>query len=73
MALVVRGVAMSATLHDGPFLLAAQIICHGIPDQYELQDGDICNIDVTAFYDGMHGDLNETVFVGYGKGWGGRC
>lgn len=42
-----------------------QVICHGIPDQYELQDDDIVNIDVSAFHDGMHGDLNETVFVGY--------
>lgn len=41
-----------------------EVICHGIPDQYELQDGDIVNIDVTAFYDGVHGDLNETYPVG---------
>ena len=29
-----------------------------------LEDGDICNIDVTVYHDGYHGDLNETVFVG---------
>jgi len=41
-----------------------EIICHGIPDLRPLQDGDIVNIDVTLFYDGYHGDLNETYFVG---------
>ncbi|KAI8803650.1 peptidase M24, structural domain-containing protein [Cladochytrium replicatum] len=41
-----------------------EVICHGIPDQYELQNGDICNIDVSVFYDGYHGDLNETICVG---------
>lgn len=41
-----------------------QIICHGIPDQYELQDGDIINVDVTAYKDGWHGDLNETFACG---------
>lgn len=41
-----------------------EVICHGIPDGYELQDGDILNIDVTAYYDGFHGDLNETIFIG---------
>eukprot|EP01046_Picozoa_sp_COSAG06_P048228 COSAG06_NODE_7167_length_2601_cov_2.086331_2_plen_183_part_00 len=41
-----------------------QVICHGVPDAYELKEGDICNIDVTVYYDGHHGDLNETYFVG---------
>jgi methionyl aminopeptidase len=40
------------------------VICHGIPDQRELQDGDIVNVDVTAFIGGYHGDLNETFCVG---------
>ena len=44
--------------------LSAQVICHGVPDAYELQEGDICNIDVTVYYDGHHGDLNETYYVG---------
>ena len=39
-------------------------ICLGIPDQYELQDGDIINLDISVYYDGMHGDLNETYLVG---------
>lgn len=41
-----------------------EVICHGIPDQRPLQDGDICNIDVTVYFRGYHGDLNETLFVG---------
>lgn len=34
-----------------------EVICHGIPDQYVLKDGDIVNIDVSAYHDGFHGDL----------------
>ncbi|ORZ41190.1 peptidase M24, structural domain-containing protein [Catenaria anguillulae PL171] len=45
-----------------------EVICHGIPDQRPLQDGDILNIDVSIFKDGYHADLNETVFVG-AKAW----
>lgn len=41
-----------------------EVICHGIPDQRPLEDGDIVNIDVSVFYNGFHGDLNETFFVG---------
>jgi methionyl aminopeptidase len=41
-----------------------EVICHGIPDQYELQDGDICNIDVSLYHDGFHTDLNDTYCVG---------
>jgi methionyl aminopeptidase len=41
-----------------------EVICHGIPDRRPLQDGDIVNIDVTLYYDGFHGDLNETYLVG---------
>ncbi|MFT4029591.1 MAG: type I methionyl aminopeptidase [Protaetiibacter sp.] len=41
-----------------------EVICHGIPDDTVLEDGDIVNIDVTAFHDGMHGDLNATFLVG---------
>jgi len=41
-----------------------EVICHGIPDKRKLQEGDIVNIDVTLFYDGYHGDLNETYPVG---------
>ncbi len=41
-----------------------EVICHGIPDSRELVDGDILNIDVTVFIDGVHGDTNATFFVG---------
>lgn len=42
-----------------------EVICHGIPDYRELQDGDIVNLDVTTYNQGgYHGDLNETFFVG---------
>ena len=41
-----------------------EVVCHGIPDDTALQDGDILNVDITAFHDGMHGDLNRTFLVG---------
>lgn len=41
-----------------------EVICHGIPDSTVLEDGDIINIDVTCYVDGVHGDTNATFFVG---------
>jgi methionyl aminopeptidase len=41
-----------------------ECICHGIPDSRELQDGDIVNIDITAYIGGVHGDTNATYLVG---------
>jgi methionyl aminopeptidase len=41
-----------------------EVICHGIPDSTVIQDGDICNIDVTAFVYGVHGDTNATFLAG---------
>ncbi len=41
-----------------------EVICHGIPDDTHLEDGDIVNIDITAFLDGVHGDSNATFVVG---------
>jgi methionyl aminopeptidase len=41
-----------------------EVICHGIPDDTVLHDGDIVNIDITAFIDGVHGDTNKTYLVG---------
>ena len=41
-----------------------EVICHGIPDSTVLEDGDILNLDVTAYLDGMHGDTNKTLLVG---------
>jgi methionyl aminopeptidase len=41
-----------------------EVICHGIPDDTVLEDGDIVNIDITAFKNGVHGDTNHTFIVG---------
>lgn len=41
-----------------------EVICHGIPDDRALIDGDIINLDVTLFKEGVHGDTNSTFFVG---------
>lgn len=41
-----------------------EVICHGIPDSTVLEDGDICNVDITAFIGGVHGDTNATFLVG---------
>ncbi len=41
-----------------------EVICHGIPDDRELLDGDIVNLDVTAYAQGVHGDTNATYLVG---------
>ena len=41
-----------------------EVICHGIPDSTVLNDGDIVNIDITAYIDGVHGDTDATYFCG---------
>jgi methionyl aminopeptidase len=41
-----------------------EVICHGIPDSRPLRDGDIVNLDVTLFREGVHGDTNATFLVG---------
>jgi methionyl aminopeptidase len=41
-----------------------EVICHGIPDSTVLRDGDIVNIDITAFIGGVHGDTDATYCVG---------
>lgn len=41
-----------------------EVICHGIPDSRPLADGDIVNLDVTVYLDGVHGDINATFGVG---------
>ncbi len=41
-----------------------EVICHGIPDDRPLEDGDICNVDITAYIHGVHGDNNATFLVG---------
>lgn len=41
-----------------------QVVCHGIPNQKRLKNGDILNIDVTIIKDGYHGDTSKMFFVG---------
>ena len=40
------------------------IVCHGIPSEKVLKEGDIVNVDVTAFKDGWHGDTSRTFEIG---------
>ena len=41
-----------------------EVICHGIPDSTMIEDGDIVNVDVTAYVGGVHGDTNATFLAG---------
>jgi methionyl aminopeptidase len=41
-----------------------EVICHGIPDDTVLKNGDILNVDITAYKDGFHGDSNFTFLIG---------
>ena len=41
-----------------------EVICHGIPDSRVIEDGDIVNIDITAYVGGVHGDTNATFLAG---------
>ncbi len=41
-----------------------EVICHGIPDSRPLEDGDIMNVDFTAYIGGVHGDTSFMVLVG---------
>jgi methionyl aminopeptidase len=41
-----------------------EVICHGIPDSTALQEGDIVNVDITAYIGGVHGDTDATYLVG---------
>ena len=62
--LVARGAYPSTLGYKGfPKSLCSsvnEVICHGIPDSTVVQDGDIVNIDITAFLHGVHGDTNAT-------------
>jgi methionyl aminopeptidase len=67
-AYVARG-AYPSTLGYGTYTKSVctsvnEIVCHGIPDDRPLRNGDIVNIDVTAYIDGMHGDTSATFVVG---------
>jgi methionyl aminopeptidase len=53
--------------HGYPKALCAsanEVICHGIPDSRVMLDGDIMNLDITAYVGGVHGDTNATFLVG---------
>jgi methionyl aminopeptidase len=41
-----------------------EVICHGIPDDTVIENGDIVNVDITAFIGGVHGDTNATFLAG---------
>jgi methionyl aminopeptidase len=41
-----------------------EVICHGIPDDTVINDGDIVNVDITAYIGGVHGDTNATFLAG---------
>ncbi|WP_433441474.1 type I methionyl aminopeptidase [Nonomuraea sp. CA-141351] len=41
-----------------------EVICHGIPDDTVLRDGDIVNVDITGYIGGVHGDTDATYLVG---------
>jgi len=41
-----------------------EVICHGIPDDTVISDGDIVNVDITGFLNGVHGDTNATFLAG---------
>ncbi|KAF9730591.1 hypothetical protein PMIN06_007664 [Paraphaeosphaeria minitans] len=41
-----------------------EVVCHGIPDQRALADGDIVNLDISLYHGGFHADVNETYYVG---------
>jgi methionyl aminopeptidase len=61
--------AYPSTLHYRGYLKSIctsvnGVICHGVPDSRPLEDGDIVNIDVTAYVDGMHGDTSATFCIG---------
>ena len=40
------------------------VVCHGIPSEKILKEGDIVNVDITSFVDGFHGDASRTFCVG---------
>ncbi len=71
--LAIEAGAYPSPLHyggpDNPFPKSVctsvnEIICHGIPDDRRLRDGDILNVDVTIYREGVHGDTNRTFLIG---------
>ena len=48
------------------------VVCHGIPNDKPLKDGDVLNIDVTVIKDGYHGDTSKMFMVGKVPEWAQR-
>src|ERR1051325_6402225 len=48
------------------------VVCHGIPNEKPLKDGDVLNIDVTVIKDGYHGDTSKMFHVGKVPEWAER-
>jgi methionyl aminopeptidase len=64
-----KGGALPATLNYRGYNKSVctsinHVVCHGIPDDRPLKDGDIVNIDVTFVLDGWHGDSSRMYLVG---------
>ena len=67
--LTLRGGGIPATLGYRGYTKSCctsvnHVVCHGIPNEKTLKDGDIVNIDVTPIVDGWHGDTSRMFFVG---------
>ena len=67
--MLVEGGAVPATLGYRGFTHSCctsinQVICHGIPDDKPLKEGDILNVDVTSYLGGWHGDTSRMYLVG---------
>jgi len=65
----VKNGAIPAPLHYQGFpksvcISPNEVICHGIPGENTLEDGDIVNVDITTILDGYYADCNQTFFVG---------
>ncbi|HBF47983.1 MAG TPA: type I methionyl aminopeptidase, partial [Shewanella frigidimarina] len=41
-----------------------EVVCHGIPSEYVLKDGDMINLDITVIKDGYHGDTSKMFLIG---------
>lgn len=66
---IVKNGALPAPLHYKGFPKSIctsinHVVCHGIPNDKLLKDGDILNIDVTVILDGWHGDTSRMYYVG---------
>jgi methionyl aminopeptidase len=59
-----RGSAGSAPFPKSICTSVNHVVCHGIPSERVLRNGDIVNIDVTVIKDGYHGDTSRMFFVG---------